>query len=160
MPETRILLRAILLGVLPISELRGALPYAFFNGTPMLASFLIAVLSNILIVPIVWLFLSTLNKLLLKAPLYRRFFEFTIKRAREKVSDKFSRYGYLGLMLFVGVPLPATGAWTGTIGAWVLGLDRKKTFIFVSLGVIISGIIVATLLTLGVGLNSIFMKSV
>ena len=63
-------------------------------------------------------------------------------------------------MLFVAIPLPITGAWTGTIGAWVLGLDRKKSILFILLGVLISGIIVSTVIYTGSGIAKLFTKTV
>jgi uncharacterized membrane protein len=151
-------LYTILLGIIPISELRGAMPYAYFNHIPLFQAFLISVLSNLLVIPIVWIFLGTIHKLFYKMNWYKSLFDRTVEKARLKVGSKVSKYGYLGLMIFVGIPLPITGAWTGTLGAWILGLDRKKTFIFVGLGILLSGLIVATLLGLGVGLNSILIK--
>lgn len=158
MIDLKYYLYTILLGIIPISELRGAMPYAYFNHIPLFQAFLISVLSNLLVIPIVWIFLGTIHKLFYKMKWYKSLFDRTVEKARLKVGCKVSKYGYLGLMIFVGIPLPITGAWTGTLGAWILGLDRKKTFIFVGLGILLSGLIVATLLGLGVGLNSILIK--
>ena len=118
---TRIYLLSILLGILPISELRGAIPYAYLNGVPIWLSYIIGVLSNAMVPFIGFLFFETLHKLLDKWGFYHRLFEKTVDRARKKVGDKVSKYGLLGLMLFVAIPLPVTGAWTGILGAWVLG---------------------------------------
>ena len=63
-------------------------------------------------------------------------------------------------MLFVAIPLPITGAWTGTIGAWVLGLDRKRSILFIILGVLTAGIIVSTVVYTGAGIASLFTKKV
>ena len=81
-------------------------------------------------------------------------------RARNKVSEKVNKYGLLGLMLFVAIPLPITGAWTGTVGAWVLGLDRKKSILFILLGILISGTVVSTVIYTGAGIASLFTKTV
>ena len=70
------------------------------------------------------------------------------------------RYGYLGIMLFVAIPLPITGAWTGTLGAWILGMDRRKSILAVAAGVVIAGVIVSLVVGLGIGALSIFTKSV
>lgn len=160
MSKAAVLLGTLLLGLVPISELRGAMPFAFFNDAPLPLAFLVSVASNMLVTPLAWFFLATFHKLLYKAAWYRRFFDGFLHKARLRISEKVARYGYWGLMVFVGVPLPVTGAWTGTVGAWVLGLDRKKTFLFISLGVLMSGVIVAILLKLGVGLNSILIKRI
>jgi len=89
---------------------------------------------------------------------YTRVFDKTVQRARQKISVKVDVYGFLGIVLFVGIPLPITGAWTGTLGAWVLGLSRKKTILAVSGGVLMSGAIVTSILALGKGAASLFVK--
>ncbi len=157
---TRIYLLSALLGIIPISELRGAIPYAYFNEVPLFWAFLIGVLSNALVPFIGFVFFATLHTLLDKWKLYHNFFEKTIARARKKVGEKVNKYGLLGLMLFVAIPLPITGAWTGTVGAWVLGLDRKKSILFILLGVLIAGIIVTTVIYTGAGIASLFTKRI
>ena len=153
-------LLTILLGLLPISELRGAIPFAYFNGVPLWLSAVIGILSNALVPFIGFTFLGSLHKLLDKWPFYHRLFEKTVARARGKVGEKVHKYGLLGLMLFVAIPLPITGAWTGTLGAWVLGLNPKKCMPFILLGVLISGIIVTTVIFTGSGIASLFTKTV
>lgn len=136
------ILQVILLSLLPISELRGGIPLAIaYHFTP-LAAFLICTLVNIIIIPIVFIFLETLNRLFLEIPAYDRFFHKTLERVRHKIHKKVEKYGYLGLMIFVAIPIPGTGAYTGTLGAWALGMSKKKAFAYISLGVIIAGIIV------------------
>ncbi|HAN42937.1 MAG TPA: ligand-binding protein SH3 [Sphaerochaeta sp.] len=157
---TRIYLLTLLFGIIPVSELRGAIPFAYFNGVPLWLSFILGVLSNALVPFIGFIFFATLHKLLDKWSVYHRFFEKTIERARRKVGEKVRKYGLLGLMLFVAIPLPITGAWTGTIGAWVLGLEKKKSILFILLGVLIAGIIVSTVVYTGAGIASIFTKTI
>ena len=157
---TRTYLLTILLGLLPISELRGAIPFAYFNGVPLWLSAVIGILSNALVPLIGFTFLGSLHKLLDKWPFYHRLFEKTVARARGKVGEKVHKYGLLGLMLFVAIPLPITGAWTGTLGAWVMGLNPKKCMPFILLGVLISGIIVTTVIFTGSELASLFTKTV
>ena len=157
---TGIYLLTILLGLLPISELRGAIPFAYFNGVPLWLSAVIGILSNALVPFIGFTFLGSLHKLLDKWPFYHRLFEKTVARARGKVGEKVHKYGLLGLMLFVAIPLPITGAWTGTLGAWVLGLNPRKCMPYILLGVLISGIIVTTVLFTGAEIASLFTKTV
>ena len=157
---TRIYLLSALLGILPISELRGAIPYAYFNGVPLLSAAAIGVISNALVPFIAFVFFETLHRLLDRWPFYHRLFEKTVTRARNKVSEKVNKYGLLGLMLFVAIPLPITGAWTGTVGAWVMGLDRKKSILFILLGILISGTIVSSVIYTGAGIASLFTKTV
>ncbi|MEW5814355.1 MAG: small multi-drug export protein [Spirochaetota bacterium] len=149
---------AALLSLLPISELRGAIPYAIAKGVPVLAAYLFCVILNALVGPIVYIFLSTLHRLLSKIPLYRRLFDKIVQRARLKVGKQVNKFGYIGIMLFVAVPLPVTGAYTGTLGAWILGLNAKKTCLVVAAGVCIAGIIVTLVSVLGIEALSLFVK--
>ncbi|MDR0448823.1 MAG: small multi-drug export protein, partial [Treponema sp.] len=112
----------VLLSFLPISELRGAIPFAIANKVPWYIAFALAVFCNAMVAPACWLFLSTLHKLFLKMNWYKAFFERFIERARNKLRNNVERWGWLGITVFVAIPLPLTGAWTGTLGAWVLGL--------------------------------------
>jgi len=148
------------LSVLPISELRGAIPYALAKGVPLAAAYPLCVGLNALVAPLVFLFLSTSHKLFLKMGWYGRFFTKFIESARHKVQEKVDKYGYLGIMLFVAIPLPITGAYTGTLGAWILGMSRRKTILAALGGVIISGIIVSIVATLGIQAFSFFIKEI
>lgn len=88
------------------------------------------------------------------------FFKNFIENKVKKVQRNFSRYGYIGLTLFVAVPLPITGAWTAMLGAWFLNLDKKKSSLAIGLGVLIAGVVVSTVILTGSGLASIFTKTV
>jgi len=153
-------LSAILLSVVPISELRGGIPAAICAGSGWWEAFLICSLFNILVVIPVFFFLEYLNKYLLKIKFYRRFFERKVENARKKVKPGIDKYGYLGLALFVGIPLPFTGAYTGTLAAWVLGMDKKKAFFAIALGVLMAGAIVTIVSELGINSLRIFVKNV
>lgn len=146
--------------LLPISELRGAIPYAVLNGMNPVAAYFFCVILNALLGPLVYLFLDSLHKLFYKMNWYKNLFDKLVTRARTKIAAKVDKYGYLGIMLFVGIPLPITGAYTGVLGAWILGLDRKKTCIAVAGGAIISGFIMSLLVYFGVEATSIFIKQV
>jgi len=130
------------LAMLPIFELRGAIPIAIFqyNLAPI-SSYIISVIGNILPILFILLFLKDLHSFLSKYHIFRRFFDWLYGRAmeRKKIVEK---YGYLGLILFVAIPLPMTGAWTGGLVASFLGLNIPKSFLSISIGVIIAGIIV------------------
>ncbi len=154
------LLGTIGLSLLPISELRGAIPFAYLRGAPLIPAYLVSVGTNALVGPLVFIFLSTAHRLFTRMAWYRRFFEYTVEHARRKTEGKVHRYGYWGVMLFVAIPLPITGAYTGTLGAWILGLDRRRTCLAVLGGVIISGIIVSSILFFGVEALYILVKRV
>ena len=158
MSETTVYFWIAFLSFLPISELRGAIPFAVAHGVSWYLAYPIAVVLNALVAPVCWVFLSTLHKLFLKINWYRKFFNRFIERARNKLREKVDRWGWLGIAVFVAIPLPVTGAWTGTIGAWVLGLSKRKTMLAVFLGVIIAGAIVTAVVLLGIQALNLFIK--
>jgi uncharacterized membrane protein len=148
------------LSILPISELRGAIPYAVICGVNVLPATLISILFNALVPIIVYVFLATVHKLLYKWKTYKAFFDSTVERAQRKVHENIEKYGYWGLMIFVAIPLPLTGAWTGTLGAWILGMDKKRATLAIIGGVAIAGIVVGVLVAiLGAGAKTIFFKT-
>jgi uncharacterized membrane protein len=149
---------AVLLSILPIAELRGSIPFSLANGMPVWAAFALCVAANMLVGPIAWLFLSTLHQLLSRWRPYARLFERLVERARRKVHAAVERYGYWGLVVFVAIPLPFTGAWTGTLGAWVLGMKVRRSLLAVALGVLIAGVVVTAVAFFGIKAFSIFLK--
>jgi len=138
-----------LTSMLPIVELRGALPLAInVFHLPWTKAFLIAVIGNLVPIPFVLLLLDPIVKILSKIKFMDQFFKWLFERTRKKgaVVEKCKE---IGLMIFVAIPLPATGGWSGALIAYLLGLQFTKSLIFVSLGVLIAGVIVTTLCLLG-----------
>jgi uncharacterized membrane protein len=150
-------IRWVLLATIsPIIELRGGIPLGVLKyGLDPLLAFFIAVTANALIFfPIFFVLRLFYDKLLSRISLFNRYLDNLRKRGKPKVD----KYGFWGLALFVGIPLPFTGAYTGTILAWLLGVDWKKAFAAVGTGVVIAGVIVL-LGTLGiVEVFDIFIK--
>lgn len=138
------------LTLLPISELRGAVPYAIANGLSPVFTWFYCVLLNATVGPLVYIFLSTFHKFLIRFIWYKNLFERFVEKTRHKVENKVKKYGYLGITLFVAIPLPITGAYTGSLGSWILGLEPKKTFLSVLIGVMISGTIVLAITYFGI----------
>jgi uncharacterized membrane protein len=157
-----ILLLTAFFCILPISELRGGLPYALANGVPLIPSYLFCVLINLLVAPLVILFLNTLHRLLWRIRVYRNLFDRIVARTRKKIEAKVEKYGYWGLAFFVGIPLPITGAYTGALGAWVLGMNPRRSILAISVGVLTAGVVVAgvyyLVTQLGVEALKIFIK--
>jgi uncharacterized membrane protein len=127
----------------PISELRGAIPLGltFTDNWPLV--FLIAFVGNLLPVPFLLLFLGPVTELLSKVSVLEKIINlvFRISRRRGRIVE---RYGAIGLTLFVAIPLPITGAWTGSIVAFLLGMKFKRAFPAIVLGVLLAGIIVTS----------------
>ena len=142
-----------LISMVPLIELRGAIPIALGMGLPALPSILICVIGNMLPVPIIYLFARKFLLWGAKQPYIGKFCNFFVvkgEKAGRKLTQKAGRWGsFLALMLFVGIPLPGTGAWTGTLAASFLDMGPKTTALSVSLGVILAGIIMAVVSALG-----------
>jgi uncharacterized membrane protein len=143
---TREIVLTLLATISPISELRGGIPIGISFGLDPLFTFFIAIIANALIFfPIFFILRLLYDKLLYRIPLFDKYLDNLRKRGKPKIE----KYGFWGLTLFVAIPLPITGAYTGTILAWIVGMDWKKAFPAVGLGVIVAGVIVL-LITLGV----------
>ncbi|ADB57181.1 COG2426 family protein [Archaeoglobus profundus] len=133
-------LEVLIVSALPISELRGGIPLALYLGFDPLKAYIFSILGNLLPVPFLLIFLNLIERIALRTPL-SRFYTRIVERTRRK-KDLIEKYGYLGLSIFVAIPLPVTGAWTGCLLAFLLGLNRMKSFFYIALGVAIAGIIV------------------
>ena len=134
-------LTVILVAAMPISELRGAIPLAVYYGFPPVKAYVISVLGNLLPVPFLLAFLEKVREVMKKWNLTSEIFKAFERRAL-KNRNLVEKYGYLGLTLFVAIPLPVTGAWTGTLLAVLLELRGLKALAYIALGVAIAGIIV------------------
>ncbi len=140
-----------LISAAPVSELRGGIPTALFVCDPPLswyAAFLVSFAGNLLPVPFLLLFLGPLSKLLSKIKPLEKILNWVFERTRKR-GGMVERYGRIGLVLFVAIPLPWTGAWTGSIVAFLFGLKFKQAFPSILLGVFIAGVIVTTLCLAG-----------
>jgi len=153
-----ILFYAILLSILPIAELRGGIPYAIANDINPFVAYFVCVGANILAFPIVFLFLEFFHPMFMKVNIYKNLFDKFIIKTRKKVEKKIDKYGFWGLMIFVMIPLPVTGAYTGSFAAWLFNIPKKKAFISVLLGVMISGMIVTTIMLTGIEALQFLLK--
>ncbi len=137
---TREIALTLLMTVSPVFELRGGIPLGIlYYGLDPLFTFFIAIIANALIFfPIFFALRLFYEKVLSRIPLFNKYLDSVRKRGKPKVE----KYGFWGLALFVAIPLPITGAYTGTILAWLLGMDWRKAFPAVGLGVIVAGVIV------------------
>ena len=136
-----------LVSMIPLVELRGGVPIAIGMDIPALTAITVCAIGNMLPVPIIYLFA---RKVLLwgqNKPVIGKFFTYCVEKGEhggQKLAQKAGRQGlFVALMLFVGIPLPGTGAWTGTLAASFLNMGFKSTTLAVMLGVIIAGVIMA-----------------
>ena len=133
-----------LISMVPIVELRGAIPVAVANHLNIFVSYVICIIGNMLPVPLIYLFARKVLVWGSDKPVIGKFFSFCLEKGKhggEKLQAKAGNGLFIALMLFVGIPLPGTGAWTGTLAASILDLDFKKCVIAVMLGVILAGTI-------------------
>lgn len=151
---------SIILSMMPIAELRGGIPYALAHDINPVTAYLICCAANILAFPIVYFFMGFFHDLFNKMTWYSNLFEKIVVRTRNKVGNNLDKWGFWGLMVFVMIPLPVTGAYTGSFAAWVFGIEKKKGFLAVSLGVLIAGLIVTAIFLSGAELFSFLLKKV
>ena len=141
-----------LVSMVPLIELRGAIPYAIAYDLPLLPSYIIAIIGNMLPVPIIYLFARRVLEWGKNKKLIGKFCKFCLikgEKGGKKLEKKAGHGLYVALFLFVGIPLPGTGAWTGTLAASILNMDFKKSVLSIIGGVILAGIIMG-LLSLGI----------
>ena len=133
-----------IISLLPILELRGGLIAARILGVEFIKAFIICYIANILPVPFILLFINWIFNKMSKWKPTKKIVDWLSNKTLKK-KDQIDKYGYFGLFLFVGIPLPGTGAWTGSLLAILLNLDKKKSFITISIGVLAAGIIMSLL---------------
>lgn len=129
-----------IISLLPLLELRGGLIAASLLKVNLYKALIICFIGNILPIPFVLLLLEKIFDLLRKWKVTKKLVDWLEKKLLSKRSQ-LDKYGYSGLLLFVGIPLPGTGAWTGSGLAVLLGLDRKKSFIYIIFGVLLAEVI-------------------
>ena len=142
-----------LVSMVPIIELRGAIPYGVAFDLPLWLIYPIAIVGNMLPVPFIYLFARKVLEWGQDKPLIGPFFSWCLKKGRqggEKLKARAGRGLFWALLLFVGIPLPGTGAWTGTLAASILDMGLKKSALACMGGVILAGVIMGVLSVLGV----------
>ena len=133
-----------LVSMVPLIELRGAIPYSQMFELPLLQSYIVAIVGNMVPVPIIYFFARKVLVWGADKPVIGKFFSWCLEkgeRGGRKLQEKAGKGLFVALLLFVGIPLPGTGAWTGTLAASILDMDFKFSVIAVMLGVLLAGII-------------------
>jgi len=149
----------VVIAALPIIELRGAIPWALTLGELSWGrAYLLAVLGNVLPVIPLLLYLGPVSAFLRRLRFMDRFFEWLFARTRKR-SGALEKYGAVGLVAFVAIPLPVTGAWTGSAAAFLFGIPFRKAFPLIVLGVGIAGFIVTAAVLGGVSLGGLLFSS-
>ena len=131
-----------IISLLPIIELRGGLIAAALLKVNIIKAFIICYIANILPVPFILWFIRIILNWMRKIKTFNKIVNWLDKKVDSK-KGQIEKYGFWGIVLFVGVPLPGTGAWTGSLIAAMLNMDKKKAFLAAAIGVLIAGIIMA-----------------
>lgn len=141
-----------LVSMVPLIELRGAIPYAVGFNLPLIPSYIIAIIGNMLPVPFIFLFARRILVWGSDKKYIGKFFNWCLKKGKkggQKLEKTAGKGLYWALFLFVGIPLPGTGAWTGTLAASLLDMDFKKSVLSIMGGVILAGLIMG-IISLGI----------
>ena len=144
--------------LLPFLELRVSIPYGILLGYSWWVVFVVCVIFNIILAPIVYLFWNKIIHLLRWIKPIDKIYHKTIERVQKKSRKYVEKYGELGLAIFIGIPLPGSGVWSGSLAANIFGLKFRKYMIASIIGVLIAGIIVTLIMISGAELFGLFVK--
>lgn len=138
----------VIVAALPLVELRGAIPVGLLLGLPPWETFLLAMAGNLIPVPLLLLLLGPLRRTATRWPVIGPVLRWAEARALKR-REPIEKHGFWGLLTFVGIPLPGTGAWTGAFIAVLLDMPFRRAFTAIALGVLMAGILIAVLSTAG-----------
>tara|TARA_Y100000310_G_scaffold335009_1_gene416043 strand:- start:215 stop:691 length:477 start_codon:yes stop_codon:yes gene_type:complete len=149
----------IVLTLTPFFELRASIPYGIFTtDLSITLVFLICVVTNIVLAPIIYWLLNDVIHVFLKVKWIDKLYQRNVIRTQKKVHKYVEKYGVLGLAIFIGIPLPGSGVYSGALAAYILGFKFKEFFKAAVIGVLIAGVIVLLVSTLGDGTLNFFLK--
>jgi uncharacterized membrane protein len=149
----------ILITLIPTLELRASIPYGILRADMnWWAVVLVCMVTNIVLGPLVYLFLDKAMGLLLRFDWVDRVYGRTVARTQRRIRESVDRYGEMGVALFIGIPLPGTGSYSGALGAYLLGLGYRKFIIANVIGVLMAGTIVTAVVLSGVGAFRVLIK--
>ncbi len=160
MPLIRDLLIVAGLTLAPFLELRASIPYGIIAGYSWWLVFLIAIIFNIILAPVTYLIWNKIIHWLRWIKFIDRFYTKTLERVQKKAQKYVEKYGELGLALFIGIPLPGSGVWSGALAANIFDLRFRKYMIASIIGVLIAGIIVTIIMVTGTEVFGLFIKAV
>ena len=150
----------VLITLIPTLELRASIPFGILKGGMSWWSVVVVCLStNIVLGPVVYICLDRAVFLLLRIRWLRGVFDRTVTRTRERIQKSVDRYGEFGVALFIGIPFPGTGSYSGALGAYLIGLGLRKFIVANIIGVLMAGTIVTTIVLSGVEAFRIFVET-
>lgn len=151
----------IFLTLLPFLELRASIPYGILKtDLHWSVVFLVCVVFNILLAPVIYFLLDKLIHIFLKVEVINKCWRWWTERTEKKIKKYVDKYGEIGVAIFIGIPLPGSGVYSGALGSYLIGLSYKKFIKAAIIGVLIAGVIVLLVSLTGVGIFKIFVKSI
>jgi len=153
------ILNMVWITFLPFLELRASIPYGILNAKlDWVIVFIVCVVTNIVLGAVLYPLIDTITKMFTRIGFIDKLYEMYITRTRRRIDRYVEKYGYLGVAIFIGIPLPGSGVYSGALAAYLIGLDYKKFIIADIIGVLIAGIIVTIVSLTGVGAFDSFIK--
>jgi len=135
-------IKVFLISMLPVFELRGGIPFGIANGLPLWQTWIVAIIGNFIPVPFILLFLGSVEKFLRRWKKFDRIIDKVFEYTRKKTEKSIGKWETFALILFVAIPLPVTGAWTGSLASYLFGLNLKKSMACIFVGILIASVIV------------------
>ena len=155
------IIEIILLTLTPFLELRASIPYGIIiQQMDAFFVFLLCVITNILLAPVLYVFLDKFVHIFFYFKPIEKLYHKHVEITQKKIHKYIEKYGWVGVAIFIGIPLPGSGVYSGALGSYVLGLSFKKFMLAAAVGVLIAGIIVTIISVLGVNGLDIFIKLV
>ena len=145
-------IQVFIVSMAPIAELRGGIPLGFLSGMSWWKVYIIAAVGNMVPVPIILRMLPSVERFLRKWATWDSFFSWLFEHTRKRIEKRIQKWEYIGLILFVATPLPVTGAWTGSLAAYIFNLNFKRSLLCITAGVLIAGCIVSAAVIAGINL--------
>lgn len=133
---------AMLWSVSPFGEAKVGIPYAIFNDINIYLAFAVCFIANVLIFPIMSVFLDHVNRYFFKWRFYKKSAIYVARKAKIGAGKNVQKYGFWGLLIFVMMPIPGTGVYAGSIAAYLFGIERKRAFLANTIGIFLSCVIV------------------
>lgn len=154
------IIKLILYTLLPFLELRFSIPWGILNGMDVWVVFLVAVITNIILGIALYPLLDLIIQIVEKIKFIERIYKYYVVKTQKKIHNYVEKYGDIGLALFISVPLPGSGVYSGALAAYLLGLSYRKFIIASVIGVLIAGVIVTIVTISGNSAFQIFVKGV
>lgn len=147
--------------LIPALELRASIPYGIFaTDLHWTLVFIVCVITNIILGPVVYFIIDKVLHIFLKIKALNDLWQKIIARAQKKIHKHVEKWGWLGVAVFIGIPLPGSGSYTGAVGSYLLGLGYKKFFLANLIGVLIAGLLVTIIVLTGAQAFDFFIKTI